>query len=63
MADSADRGVVNADGQVFDPRGGPNTVYYNLRVVDGSVVPGSIGVNPLLCIAAMAERSAERFRI
>jgi cholesterol oxidase len=63
MADSADGGVVNADAQVFDPRGGPKAVYDNLRVVDGSVVPRSIGVNPLLCIAAIAERSAERFRI
>ncbi|WP_284620605.1 GMC family oxidoreductase N-terminal domain-containing protein [Aquabacterium humicola] len=61
MADAADRGVVNANGQVFDPRGSSGSVYANLRVVDGSTAPTSIGVNPLLCIAALAERSAERF--
>ena len=61
MADRSTEGVVNADGQVFDPRGGMTTVYSNLRVVDGATAPASIGVNPLLCIAALAERSAERF--
>lgn len=52
--------VVNADGQVFDPRAGAHAVYANLRVVDGAVMPGSIGVNPLLTIAAFAERAAAR---
>lgn len=63
MADTGDAGVVNADGQVFDPRGGAASVYANLRVVDGSAAPGSVGVNPLLTIAALAERSAERFSL
>lgn len=61
MADRVEDGVVNADGQVYDPRGSAQSVYANLRVVDGSVAPASIGVNPLLTIAAVAERAAERY--
>ncbi len=61
MAEGADTGVVNADGQVFDGRVGGSAVLTNLRVVDGAILPGSVGVNPLLTIAALAERAAERF--
>lgn len=61
MAEQIDKGVVNADGQVFDGRAGGSAVYPNLRVVDGSIAPASIGVNPLLTIAALAERAAEHF--
>ncbi len=42
-------GVVDADHRVFGYRG--------LRVLDGSVVPGNIGVNPSLTITALAERA------
>jgi len=63
MADCVEDGVVNADGQVFDPRGGGQSVYSGLRVVDGAILPTSVGVNPLLTIAALAERAADRFQI
>jgi choline dehydrogenase-like flavoprotein len=52
MSDSPDMGVVNADGEVHGHPG--------LYVVDGAAVPTSLGVNPSLTIAALAERAAAR---
>lgn len=34
--------------------------YKNLYVTDGSLIPGSIGVNPFVTITALAERNVER---
>ena len=48
MADHVSRGVVDENCQVFN--------YPNLYVVDGSVIPTSLGVNPALTIAAIAEK-------
>jgi len=56
MADNADGGVVNDKGQIFI--GGPGgDVHEGLYVMDGSVMPTALGVNPLLTISALAERS------
>lgn len=55
MADIASDGVVNEYGQVFSDLG----LHPGLFVADGSIVPTSVGVNPLLCICTLAERIAE----
>ena len=52
MADSAELGVTSADGAVFG--------YEGLYCMGSSIIPTSLGVNPSLTIAAVAERCAER---
>lgn len=45
-------GVVDSHGEVFG--------YPGLYVADGSVMPGPVGANPSLTIAALADRCADR---
>ena len=52
MADDVAQGVVDPHGEVF---GNPD-----LFVVDGAIIPGALGVNPTLTIAAVAESIAKR---
>jgi cholesterol oxidase len=51
MAESADRGVVSPEGEVFG--------YPGLFVADGSIVPSSIGFHPAMTISALAERISD----
>jgi len=52
MASTPEYGVVDAYGEVFGHPG--------LYVADGSVMPGPVGPNPALTIAALADRTADR---
>jgi cholesterol oxidase len=56
MGRDRDHGVVDDHGEVFKTDG----VYQGLFVADGSVMPGPVGPNPSLTIAALADRFAER---
>ena len=51
MGRDAREGVVNSNGELFG--------YPGLHVADGSVMPGPVGPNPSLTIAAVADRGAE----
>ncbi len=52
IGSSAENGVVNEGGEVFG--------YKNLRVIDGSIIPGNLGVNPSLTITALSEYAMSR---
>jgi cholesterol oxidase len=52
MGNDPTTGVIDAHGEVFGHPG--------LFVVDGSAMPGPVGANPSLTIAAFADRAADR---
>jgi cholesterol oxidase len=49
MASSPERGVIDRFNRVYG--------YENLRVIDGSMIPSNLGVNPSLTITALAEHA------
>ena len=53
LGPDADSGVVDPDHRVFG--------YEGLRVMDGSVVPENVGVNPSWTITALAERACQKW--
>jgi len=59
MGEDADAGVVDDLGRVYDPAEAAERtrVHDGLLVLDGSIVPVALGINPLLTITALAERA------
>ncbi len=55
MGESFESAVVNYKCQVFSGLEKDDGIYSNLYVCDGSVIPMSLGINPLLTITALAE--------
>lgn len=55
IGNSTQDGFVNTEGKVFN--------YEGLYVLDGSIIPTSIGPNPSLTIAAIAERSMSKIPV
>lgn len=61
MGDSVYTGVVNHWGGVFiDDGKAVDKLHKGLFVLDGSIIPSSVGVNPMLTITALAERACEK---
>ncbi len=61
MAASPERGVVDEFGRVFKvPANGDGPYYKGLYVVDASIVPTALGINPTLTISALALRAADQ---
>jgi cholesterol oxidase len=56
MGRDRDHGVVDDHGEVFSADG----LHRGLFVADGSVMPGPVGPNPSLTIAAVAHRFSAR---
>ncbi|MES3015771.1 MAG: GMC oxidoreductase, partial [Pseudomonadota bacterium] len=58
MGDHAAHGVVDDLGRVFDAAAAsPTQTHAGLVVLDGAIVPTSLGINPGLTIAALAQRA------
>lgn len=63
MADSAEHGVVNHRGEVFNPVASVTDVHDGLVVLDGAVIPTALATNPALTIAAVSLRAAESLAV
>jgi cholesterol oxidase len=60
MGQSATEGVVDTQGRVFNTTGNKtDQVYPGLYVMDASILPGAVAVNPTLTIVAMCQRLAQ----
>ena len=60
MGETAEKGTVDHKCRVFAGPSGAET-HAGLYVCDGSVMPRSLGCNPLLTISALAERAMVHF--
>ena len=63
MGDDASSGVVDDCGRVFDASPQANgRLHEGLVVLDGSIIPASLGMNPALTIASIALRAVGALR-
>lgn len=63
MGDDASSGVVDHCGRVFDAAAQrTGQLHEGLVVLDGSIVPASLGINPALTIASLALRAIGQLR-
>jgi cholesterol oxidase len=53
MAETPEKGVIDFNGRIHG--------YDNLYVIDGSIIPANLGVNPSLTITALAEYLMDKF--
>jgi cholesterol oxidase len=53
MSKTPEKGVIDYNGRIHG--------YDNLYVIDGSIIPANLGVNPSLTIAALAEYLMDKF--
>ncbi len=60
MGDTVHHGVVDHLGRVF--RGDQTDTFAGLVVLDGSIIPVCLGINPALTIATLARRAIRRLR-
>ena len=58
LGDDVDHGVIDHKSRVFNADG---DVHEGLYVMDGSIVPRSMGVNPSLTITALSERAMAHY--
>ncbi|WP_310565664.1 GMC family oxidoreductase N-terminal domain-containing protein [Hydrogenophaga sp.] len=65
LGEQAHQGVVSPEGAVYDmsiPGGNEGSEWFgSLLVLDGAIVPTSLGANPALTIAALSLRAAEHW--
>lgn len=59
MGSDSSQGVVDGLGRVFKVNDAKEKFYDGLYVIDGSIIPNSLGVNPSLTISALAFRISE----
>ena len=62
MADDVAQGVVDHCGRVFDAAR-PGELHDGLAVLDGSIIPVSLGINPSLAISSLALRAARELAL
>ncbi len=62
MGHSSSDGVVDQHGRVFNTQRGAETVHAGLYIMDASIIPGPLAVNPTLSIVAFSLKIADHIK-